>query len=357
MPHRPSHLTRSLNTLRERIDDVVASAPGRNRALRRRLYLEFLTVLNGAGEFDQIPACIPNTAGLAERISRRVGAAGRFALPRAAYEAANYGASAERYVHRGELHASEWDFMTRLARDLNVDPSYGQEFVDSAPAWMIDVDEQHQEMRVWIRELALQDMLLAAMEAFLVPAGAGVPSTEVYGLVFGSMREWSSRARRNGARTMLDLNVERVCIQHRAKGTPSEVVAEPRSEATHLAIGEELFPFWHLLGDFHTHMYRTLGELIRQQGWEFSGHDERENIAWCESLREINRQPRVAFILALTRAGRQGQGSAENWRGHRNVVRATLGRCHCFISAYAIRPDGRYSRRPVTLKCPHLVGY
>jgi hypothetical protein len=38
------------------------------------------------------------------------------------------------------------------------------------------------------------------------------------------------------------------------------------------------------------------------------------------------------------------------------VLRATIGTCHCFISAYRIRPDGRYSTDDIVLKCPHLVG-
>ncbi len=352
---RPNRLVRDLRTLEERIENVLASARGNHVALRRRLYLELLCVLNGTGGFDQIPECIPSTGGLTARIERQIGAAGNHTLPRAIYESEYYAKPIEPRVASGEIHGSEWEFLSRLARRLNVAPGYGLEYVDEPQAWMIDVDETYRDVRVWIRELALQDMLLAAMETFLVPGGAGIPSSEIYGIVFGTHRE-SARRGRARQKSLLDVNVERVCIQQRAKGTPSEVVADERSEATQLALAEELFPFWQLLGDFHTHTYRSLSELIRVNGWNYSRHDERQNIIWCENLRSMGHRPRVALILALTRAERQRAVPKQGWNGMPNVIRATLGRCHCFFAAYRIRADGRYSHEGIELRCPHLAG-
>ena len=53
---------------------------------------------------------------------------------------------------------------------ISTDANEGTDLVRGRSA-----DEAHQELRVWIRELALQDMLLAGMEAYLVPAGSGRP--------------------------------------------------------------------------------------------------------------------------------------------------------------------------------------
>ncbi len=349
---RATKLVAELRRLDERIETTL-DARNNHNGLRRKLALEMLGVLNGTARFDLIPREIPNTGGLTERISRRIADDSAYALPRAVYENTTYGVSTDSYINRGEIHRSEWQYLARLARTLNVSPSFGHETLEEPPPWMIDVDEAHHRLRVWIRELALQDLLLAGLETYLVPAGSGKPSTEIYGIVFGSYRSTPPRGRRAA---LMELNVERVAIQHRAVGSPSEVLLDERSEATQLAMGEELFPYWHLLGDFHTHPYRTLSELYRRRGWEYSAADEKVNIEWCRHMREKGHRPRVALILAISRAARRARRSQESWRGHPNVVRATIGECHCFIAAYRIRADGRYSTDDITLKCPHLTG-
>lgn len=353
---RPNRLVRDLRVLSDRITEVAGPPRAGGNGWRRRAWLELVRVLNGAGEFEEIPWYVPNTIGLTARITEAMHDARNHALARAVYESSAYAGNIDAYITRGELHRSEWEFFSKLIRDLNVAPAYGHDqLVGEPPAWMIDVDEAHHEARVWIRELALQDMLLAGMEAYLVPAGSGKPSTEIYGIAFGSMR-MAPPAHGDGI-SLVDYNVERVCIQHRAKCGPSEVFADERSERTQLAMGEELFPYWQLLGDFHTHTYRSLAELRQQGGWNYSQADQDVNIDWCRKLRTIGHRPRVALILAITRAGRRGPASVEGWNGLPNVVRTTIGRCHCFISAYRIRRDGVYTTDGLMLKCPPLAGH
>jgi len=353
---RASALVNELRRLERRIERSLANGRGASAKRRRELYLELLHVLNGSGKFEIIPSQVAHTAGLTERIYRRVNGPSGNALPRAIYESAFYDRSVDSLIARGQMRRSEWNYVNRLARALHVAPSDGQDTVEEPPAWMIDVDESHQVLRVWIRELALQDMLLAAMESYLVPAGSGKPSTEVYGIVFGSYREAQAGSDRRTVSTV-DVNIERVCIQHRAKCSPSEVITDERSELLQLAMGEELFPYWHLLGDFHTHTYRSLDELYRLRGWRYSDYDEKVNVEWCRRLRGMGHRPRVALILAITRAGRALGGARENWNGRPYVLRATIGNCHCFIAAYRIRADGRYSTEAIALKCPHLAGH
>jgi hypothetical protein len=353
LARRPTRLVSELRDLERRIDTALSDKA--STRLRRKLKTELLQVLNGTAQFDAIPAAVPNSGALTQRIYTRISEDANFALPRGIYEGTYFNGSVEHAVEKAGVHRSEWNYVNRLARELNVAPAFGQDDVTEPPAWMIDIDEAHQYLRVWIRELALQDMLLAGMESFLVPAGSGKPSTEIYGIVFGSYRMGGPNGHRSGV-SMVDLNVERICIQHRAKGYPSEVIADERSEVTQLAMGEELFPYWHLLGDFHTHTYRDLKECYDRRGWHYSEFDEKVNIEWCEKLRELGHRPRVALIMTLTRAARQVNGTVENWQGYPHVVRATIGKCHCFIAAFRIRPDGRYSTENITLRCPHLAG-
>ncbi|MBI5863461.1 MAG: hypothetical protein HZB38_02905 [Planctomycetes bacterium] len=327
----------------------------RNGKLRRELQLELLRTLNGAGRLEMTRQALAGSNALCERIEGRVGGESDFALPRAVYESTFFDASIESFINQRRIHRSEWNFVARLARELGQPVSHGLEKLDPPPAWMIDVDESHQLLRVWIRELALQDMLLAGLEAYLVPAGSGRPSTEIYGIVFGSFRV-AGRRKRHTAFSVVDLNVERVCIQHRAQGSPSEVTADERSEVMQLDMAEELFPYWHLLGDFHTHTFKTLESVHAVNGWNYSPHDERVNVEWCEKLRALGHRPRVALILTIARAARQTADVQESWNGQPHVLRATIGKCHCFLAAFRIRPDGRYSTEGIALKCPHLAG-
>lgn len=351
---RPTRLVSDLVELESRVEAELDESRYGKRT-RRAVILELLGVLNGSAHFERIPRLVPAATRLTERIMHRLAHESDHALARAIYENACYGSTIENAIHRGVIHGSEWAFVTKLSKALDVPPSVGQDKLAVPPTWKIDVDESHQTMRVWIRELALQDMLLASMEAFWVPAGSGRPSTEIYGIVFGSFRTSQSHAGGRNQETLVDLNVERVCIQHRAKGSPSEVFADQRSEKTHLELGEELFPYWHLLGDFHTHTYASLDKLYAVRGWEYSKHDELMNIEWCTRLREIGHRPRVALIITLCRAARQGQAYQESWQGKPHVVRTSIGRCHVFIAAYRIRPDGQYSTERLSLKCPHLA--
>lgn len=353
--YKPTQLVRDLRRLKERIEATYGSN-GNHRAARRRAYVELLGVLNGARRFENIPRDVPQTAGLTERIHHRLADNDDYALPRAVYETTRYAASIDGLIARGRVHGSEWEFLQDIARDVAVPIDHSLRSLAMPPDWMIDVDESHEHVRVWLRELALQDMLMAALESYLVPAGSGRPSTEVYGSVFGSFRQLAPKKNGIGQISRVEFNVERICIQHRARGTPSEVVVNERSEKTHLAMSEELFPYWHLLGDFHTHTYKSLGELVRRGGWCYSPTDEQMNVDWVERIRALGHRPRLALILAIAHAGRNGSPPQENWRGQPNVLRATIGRCHCFISAFRIRADGRYARQPIELKCPHLVG-
>lgn len=354
MPLRArTRLIDDLNRLERRIE-AVAERSARNARLRKTLRTELLHVLNGTGRFETIPAEVPSTVALTERIQNRIGKESDFGLPRAVYEHTIHESTLASFISRRQIRRSEWDFLSRLARDLGLSIDHGYEALDERPPWMIDVDESRQYLRVWIRELALQDMLLASMEAYLVPAGPGRSWTEIYGLVFGSLRAAQKSPR--VPISMVDLNVERICIQHRALGSPSEVTADERSEVAHLSMAEELFPYWHLLGDFHTHTFRNLDDIYANRGWRYSTWDERMNIEWNQRVRALGHRPRVALILTIGRASRLGGGVHENWRGQHNVLRATIGKCHCFISAYRIRADGRYSGEGITLKCPQLAG-
>lgn len=353
---RSQSFMQDLRRLDARLRETAGAPRPIGNGLRRTLWLELLHVLNGSGGFEQIPWLVPNTVGLTARVARHLDAVQGHGLARSVYESTRYAGGVDSLLSRNGVETAEWEYFQRLARDLNVPLAHGQDQMEEPAAWMNDVDEARQDVRVWIRELALQDMLLAGMEAYLVPAGSGKPSTEIYGIVFGSLRQTAPTAGRAGI-SLAEYNVERVCIQHRAKCGPSEVFADERSEATQLAMGEELFPYWHLLGDFHTHTYRSLSELRRQGGWRYSDADQQVNIEWCRKLRALGHRPRVALILAITRAGRSGGASVEGWEGKPNVIKTTIGRCHCLISAYRIRPDGVYSTDGLTLKCPHLAGH
>jgi hypothetical protein len=186
-----------------------------------------------------------------------------------------------------------------------------------------------------------------------VPKGPGNRYTEVYGVCFGSLKAEEREERRWGRGQLVHVLVRRVALQFRAHTAPTYSVRSRRSQDVHLDMAHELFPHLDLVGDFHSHPYGSLAELRQVGGWEYNESDEEDNRAWVEELAERGYRPRVGLILAIARAARGGKPGRPPAP---NVLRTNLGRCHCYLAAYRIKRDGRYSATEVSLHCPTITG-
>ncbi len=76
-----------------------------------------------------------------------------------------------------------------------------------------------EQLQVCLEPRALEDMLLAAAEGYLVAPGKGFKYTEVFGLCFGSVRRKAGRS----VTKDVFVNVARVATQMRARDTANAV--------------------------------------------------------------------------------------------------------------------------------------
>jgi hypothetical protein len=239
-----------------------------------------------------------------------------------------------------------------------VGQKYGQDWLaaeDEPTRWTLEVEERRQDFSVWIMESALQDMLVAAIEAYWVPPGRKRYS-EVYGLCFGSIKKEETSKRGKGKFEEIQIELERVCIQHQAHASTSWVIPNEKSEAVHLRLASELFPYWEVVGDFHTHTYTTLSDILRVKGWLLSSSDERYNREWVEYLREKKLQPKVGVILAIAKAGKKSRSSVASPAAP-NIIKGTMGGCHVYLGCYRILADGSYSSQGIQIRCPYIEGF
>jgi len=348
---RPSVLVSSLRALEGEIEAWLAATRGGPR-LREDLYREIWDVLTGAGAFDQVRACSRRASGLATRIEQRVHKRRGDALGKAVLEHTHFGATQASACRRWKVHASEWRYVAELAEFLGEQVRPGLPLRTWPGGWLSEVEEHHEEVAVLVEDQALQDMVLGALEAYSVPKGRGNRYTEVYGVCFGSLKAEERKARGWGRRQLLHVLVRRVALQLRALTTSTYTVRSARSQSVHLAMAHDLFPHLDLVGDFHSHPYDTLEELRESGGWNYTASDEDDNRAWVGGLAEAGYRPRVGLILALARASRAGRGEGPA----PNVLRAMVGRCHCYLAAYRINRDGSYSAEDVSLRCPAVTG-
>ena len=349
---RPSQLVSKLRALEAEFEASSGANSGRPRPVAR-LYREVWDVLTGEGEFGGVRECSRRAAGLASWVEKHVRFERRGALGKALLEHTEFGASREAVCHGWSVHPSEWVYLRELAAWLGEKVARGRPLRLWPGEWLSEVEEYHEEVSVAVESTALQDMLLGALEAYSVPKGRGARYSEVVGMCFGSVKTQKRSVRGEGSLQVVHVLVRRVALQLRAYTTAGSVAREPRSEAVHLEMAAELFPDLELVGDFHSHPYSSLVELRAKYGWAYSPADEEENQSWIETLASQGHpRPRVSLILAIARAGRARSGKAPG----PNVLRATFGRCHCYLAAYRINRNGTYGTNHVSLRCPTITG-
>ena len=197
-----------------------------------------------------------------------------------------------------------------------------------------------ESLQVCLEPRALEDMLLAAAEGYLVaPPGKGARYTEVFGLCFGSVRR---RAGRTVAKDVF-VNVARVATQMRARATANTVQPNSKSLRAQLHVGNQFFPHLEVVGDYHTHPYKTLAGLKSATGWEYSSADENSLPQLIEELSSHDHaRPLFSLVVAVATSGK---ASKRSQRKAPNVVQVSVGDLYFVIGAYRIALDGSYNSK------------
>ena len=346
---RQTRFATKLHELREEIDSK--TPPGRKGDARRKELLgDLFALVAGGPRSERLLRLSRHGAAVARKIERHVKRDRGDSPAKAIAEYERYGASRAHVLRRWKIRSSEWDALLRLAAQAGR-PLVRDRGEPNDASWLSSVAEAHEKVTVWVCERALQDMALGALEAYSVPRGKGSSYSEVYGLAFGSIKRTERRAKMVGLMKDFTVYVERVVLQLRAKSTGGWILRDPRSEEVHLKMAAELFPHLELVGDFHSHPYRSHNQLLTTKGWTYTQSDENDNRTWFNQVREMGHAPRVSCILAIARAAQVKRTV------HRraNLLKSTVGRCHLYLAAYRILADGSFSGRRIDLNCPQLM--
>lgn len=205
-----------------------------------------------------------------------------------------------------------------------------------------------ERLHVQLEARALEDILLAAAEGYKVSPGKGFRYTEVFGLCFGNVRR--TPGREDGQD--LFVSVSRVATQMRAKATASQVMPNSKSLAAHLDVSDRFFPHLEVVGDYHTHTFKTFGDLIAAKGWEYSPSDERAVPGFVDEVRERHNRPLFSLVVAVAEGGKNRKGP---YRRRSNVVQVPVGGLYFVVGAYRILLDSTYDDE-VDLRLPALIG-
>jgi hypothetical protein len=205
-----------------------------------------------------------------------------------------------------------------------------------------------------IQNQALEDMLLGVFETYRVPKSKKEPFSEVFGLLLGMTATTRSVKRGEGTHTRHFVHVEKAVPQIRAKASPSSVTPSARSLNALVEAADSLFPQLEIVGDYHSHPYRSYLELKRLRGWSASREDAISSASLSRDLQTRKDRPhhmKVALVIAIA----EGRGSAipENVRDKTNLYHLKMAGCHVMISAYRILSNGGMTASNVTLRLPY----
>ena len=275
-----------------------------------------------------------------------------YGLPKAWYEMRTYSTSPGRATSRWRVNLKEIKCLEDLWTELRYTGEEYRHLIDQSKAtWPFDVEEIHEDVVVWLDDKAIEDIVLVALEAYTVPR-KGVRFTETYGMCFGSTKIKEEERQADGKHSTRYLHVSSVHIQLRAEGFSNKVIYDLRSLEAQMEVASHLFPQLDIVGDFHTHPYKTVDELRAIKGWEYSDSDEAVIPDWAGPLRRMGYHPRASLIVGIATGSRK---IPKPGRFKPNVIRFSIDKYHFYIASYRIIGD-RYSSKNIKIYPISLFG-
>ena len=345
MPRLPRYCE-IINTYRDRVEAFMTASYGKRNYKRRRnnlLRAVLETLMTGSRPPDEIPdrkltAMLGRVRQQSEKDDHR--------LAKAWYEVRTYRTSQAAAASRWRVKPLEIKYLHQLWTELRyTQDEYKALIGKTGSAWTFDVDEKHEEIVVWLDEKAIEDIVLVALEAYAVPR-RGVAFTETYGICFGSTKSTEEKRLAHGKHMIRHIEVESVHIQLRAECYSNKVTYDLRSLESQMEVAKVLFPQLDIVGDFHTHPYKTVSELRKCSGWRFSGADEAVIPTWVDPLRAKGYHPRASLIVGIASGGKR---ITTPGRLKKNVIRFSVNKYHFYVACYRIIGD-RYSEANITLQ-------
>ena len=157
-----------------------------------------------------------------------------------------------------------------------------------------------------------------------------------------------------GTHTKWFVYVEKAVPQIRAKASQSSVTPSGASIRALVETSNSLFPQLEIIGDYHSHPYRTNLQLKNYRGWEASPQDaESTEFLYRDLKGGSNRRHRmrVSFIVAIAKG--RSSSTGPDGKTDPNILRFNMAGCHVYLTAYRILSNGSMTDRGVVLRRPY----
>ena len=149
------------------------------------------------------------------------------------------------------------------------------------------------EYSVTLSNHALEEMVLAASESFVLGNAKYEGSVEIHGYLWGN--------RRTSDEDIEHIEVEKFSVSSSAQGDEDWVAVDKRVARLKHSVLELWAPHCHFLGMFHTHPYESRDDVYKNKGWEFSEQD-RDLFLSDEDIWELSSPGMpIALVMAVTK--------------------------------------------------------
>ncbi len=217
--------------------------------------------------------------------------------------------------------------------------------------WLGEVEEEMDEVEVVISRQALEDLLLGVLETYKVPKSKTEPFSEVFGLCLGMASRHKVNKKGIGTRTKWFVQIEKAVPQIRAKASRDSVIPNLKSIEAVVEAASNLFPQLEIMGDYHSHPYRTMQRMKDVHGWDASPSDATSVSELYAGLRNHPKRKhrlRVSFVIAIAK-GRPSASMPAVIRRRKNILHLNTAGCRIFISAYRILSNGEMTSHGVVM--------
>ena len=188
--------------------------------------------------------------------------------------------------------------------------------------------------QIRIADSALEGMILAACEAYKFGNGSNDEPVETYGHVWGYRRLGL-----DGGTEHIHVDRFNSCVS--AEGSPDDVSVAFEVVDLQDSIVRHWSPHLSLLGQFHTHPYKSREELVSERGWGFSKPDDK-SFRKDDSLWKRADDSPISLVMAMAPLQRVHEGWGEAKAPNR--WRFELGEYRFYLSAAIGRKQGKKRR-------------
>lgn len=285
-----------------------------------------------------------------------------YRLQKALYAYFIYDSGPKNSCNQYKVPKSEFDEVIKFLHNfhyLEVVESYSQiPMRDNPWKWVIEVDNHYLIIDVYLSDRAIEDIIMGAMEGYIVSKGKGGKYTEIFGLCFGNTRSSEINNKLKGMGERKHLHIERCVVHFRGNFTASSFLVNPKSFHVQSDIRDTFFPHEKILGYFHTHPYKSKSYATHPDiGITESGADKKFSIWFQEYLRKnMDEQIWLHLIIAIGKT-KNIKKKITSKRVNDNIIEFSAGRYVFRVGVYRVNVDGTTNIKGIKLFCPKLLGW